>query len=1028
MRTRGTVVLASLLVAFAGWSGCRSSPEPERLYAEAEGLRLRYEKDASQQAIEKYRDAVAAWTRRKGLRNAARAGQRIGMTYAQLGLLHQSLEGYQAALALAKASADPLLESDLTSDIAMAQSLAADRKGVLVEAQRLCQAALEIARRAHGVREEAKALNCLGEVAYNRGERDRALEFNGQAQSLWQSLRDRRGQAETHFLQGAVYSDQSEYALAEESLARSRQLWTSLGDARGTAITLVAISKLLLRRGEYQDALNGFHEALALLQDMGDSLWEGATLAGLGTVYLHMAETADALDYWERARACFEKAGLNSFLGDLLLSLGETYLVSGNDTAALGRFERALELGTELGNPHWQAYALRFIGVVYLFRKVPTTAVEYFERSLDAQRHITDPRFQAQTRADLGEAFRLLGQFDRAQASFDAALALSRAAEDHVGEARALSGLARVSMSLDDLDTARTRIERALELAESLRAELGSRDLRASYFASVYRYHETHMDVLMRLHAVHPRQGLAAAAFEASERARARSLLDGLAEAGVDLRKGVDPDLLKREEALKRAFDDWAGRQRQLLDGPSSPADATRLADEYRDLETRYNQVQAEIRSRSPRYAALAKPRPLTLHQVQQTVLDRDTLLLEYALGEERSYLWAVSKTDYAAYELPSRAEISRAAQRLYERLTARLAPAGNPQDRRRQIQEADVRYWEEARQLSAVLLGPVAHAMAGKRIVVVADGVLQYVPFAALPLPGGSAEPVPMIVEHEVVNLPSASVLAVLRREAAGRAPAAKAVAVLADPVFEADDPRLRAKLRGSGLAGPPSSRSGPSGNLQSGATGNLPTSGSSRGAPFRVSRLAATRLEADAIVAAAPAGMASRRIDFEASRATAMSPDLAQYRVVHFATHAVFDNDNPGLSGIMLSMFDERGRMQDGFLRLHDIYGLDLPAELVVLSACNTALGRQVSGEGLVGIVRGFMYAGAKRVVASLWKVDDEATGEMMRRFYTGMLEDRLPPAAALREAQLAMWRQPRWRAPFYWAAFGLQGEWNP
>jgi CHAT domain-containing protein len=585
-----------------------------------------------------------------------------------------------------------------------------------------------------------------------------------------------------------------------------------------------------------------------------------------------------------------------------------------------------------------------------------------------------------------------------------------------------------VFVSLNDLDTARRHIERALELAESLRAELGSRDLRASYFASVHKYHETHMEVLMRLHKARPGRGLAAAAFEASERARARSLLDGLAEAGVEFRKDIDPDLLNRDQALKRAFDEWAGRQRQLLDGPSSPADATRLADEYRDLETRYNQVQAEIRSRSPRYAALGKPRPLTLHQVQQSVLDRDTLLLEYALGEERSYLWAVSKTDYAAYELPSRAEINRAAQRLYERLTARLAPAGNPQDRRRQIQEADVRYWEEARQLSAVLLGPVAHAMADKRIVVVADGVLQYVPFAALPLPDGSAEPVPLIVEHEVVSLPSASMIAVLRREAAGRAPPAKAVAVLADPVFEADDPRLRARLRGSGLPGLPSSRFGPSGNRQSEATGNVPASSSFRGAPFRVSRLAATRLEADAIVAAAPEGMALKRIDFEASRASAMSPDLAQYRVVHFATHAVFDNDNPGLSGIMLSMFDERGRMQDGFLRLHDIYGLDLPAELVVLSACNTALGRQVGGEGLVGIVRGFMYAGAKRVVASLWKVDDEATVEMMRRFYTGMLEDRLSPAAALREAQLAMWRQPRWRAPFYWAAFGLQGEWNP
>jgi CHAT domain-containing protein len=190
---------------------------------------------------------------------------------------------------------------------------------------------------------------------------------------------------------------------------------------------------------------------------------------------------------------------------------------------------------------------------------------------------------------------------------------------------------------------------------------------------------------------------------------------------------------------------------------------------------------------------------------------------------------------------------------------------------------------------------------------------------------------------------------------------------------------------------------------------------------------RLASTRLEADAIVAADPTGTSLRKVDFAASRAAAMSAELAGYRIVHFATHGVFDNENPGLSGVALSMFDEQGRPQDGFLRLHDIYGLNLPVELVVLSACNTALGRPVRGEGLVGVVRGFMYAGARRVLASLWKVDDEATGEMMGRFYREMLQRHHSPAAALREAQLSMWQQNRWRPPYYWAAFVLQGEWQ-
>jgi CHAT domain-containing protein len=169
------------------------------------------------------------------------------------------------------------------------------------------------------------------------------------------------------------------------------------------------------------------------------------------------------------------------------------------------------------------------------------------------------------------------------------------------------------------------------------------------------------------------------------------------------------------------------------------------------------------------------------------------------------------------------------------------------------------------------------------------------------------------------------------------------------------------------------------------------------------------------------------SRRLDFDASRATALSADLARARIVHFATHGVLDNEDPGLSGVMLSMFDAQGRPLDGFLRLRDIYTLRLPADLVVLSACSTALGRPVKGEGLVGVVRGFMYAGAQRVVASLWKVDDDATRELMSRFYVEMLQHQRSPASALRQAQLAVRQQDAWRSPFYWAGFVLQGEWQ-
>jgi CHAT domain-containing protein len=721
----------------------------------------------------------------------------------------------------------------------------------------------------------------------------------------------------------------------------------------------------------------------------------GSSLTGIAWVYEEMAETGPALEHRERALALFETAGLKIFAVEVLSNLGDTYLAAGDHTRALRHFTRVLTLADELGIERWKAWALRFIGVVHLVRRLPGDALQYFDRALEVQQRVGDARLDRQLRADLGEAHDLLGHPDVARRYFDDALTRSRSAVDRVTEARALYGLARNSSRTNDLNAARSHIERALAVAESLRVGVEDRDLRASYVASVYGYYELQIAVLARLNRVHPGRGFSAKAFEASERGRARSLLESLTDSGVDLRAGVDRDLLRRETEAKLALDKWAERSRQSSDDATRAIDSKPLASEYRNLEERYQQIQAEIRSRSPQYAVLARPQPLTLQEIQKEVLDRDTVLLEYALGEDQSYVWAVSYDHYTLHDLPGRRAIEQTAQRVYERLVARLA-LENEKDRDASVRRADEEYWQEAARLSDLLISPVANRIAGKRLLIVTDGLLQYVPFSALPIPGRTTSPVPMLVEHEIVSLPSASVLAALRRETLKRAAAARAVAVFADPVFEFDDPRL-------------------------------PAHGRLEGKDRRWPRLPATRHEADAIIAAAQAGVALKRTGFDASRSAALQPELAQYRIVHFATHGIVDNENPGLSGLILSLYDDKGRAQDGFLRLHDIYNLRLPAELIVLSACSTALGKQVKGEGLTGMVRGFLYAGAKRVVASLWKVDDDATGELMRRFYVEMLQTKRSPAAALRQAQLDMWRQDRWQAPFYWAAFSLQGEWQ-
>jgi CHAT domain-containing protein len=285
-------------------------------------------------------------------------------------------------------------------------------------------------------------------------------------------------------------------------------------------------------------------------------------------------------------------------------------------------------------------------------------------------------------------------------------------------------------------------------------------------------------------------------------------------------------------------------------------------------------------------------------------------------------------------------------------------------------------------------------------------------VPFAALPRPATGAAPAdPLVVRHEIVELPSASIVPVLR--ATTRARAAEGVAVFADPVLTAADARLTARA--------PTTRRAPNAVLPADLTRSMATTG------LQFERLRYTRREAEAIRQLSRGRPSLIALDFDASRNTALRAELAQYRYLHFASHAIVNTAHPELSGIVLSLVNPDGTPQDGFLRLHDIYNMKLNADLVVLSACQTALGRDVRGEGLIGLTRGFMYAGAPRVVASLWDVRDEQTSELMTRMYRALLQDGLRPAAALRQAQLALLRDPARSAPAYWAGFVLQGEWR-
>ena len=817
---------------------------------------------------------------------------------------------------------------------------------------------------------------------------------------------------------GFIYRSWERLRKALEKYNEALPITRTIGNRSWEAITLNNIGAVYRSLGEMQKALEKYNETLPIQRAIGDRSEEVIHSNNIGYVYWSLGETQKALEKYNEALPIRRAIGDRRGEAITLNNIGLVYQSLGETQKALEKFNEALQIARAVGDRGEEAVRLNNIGAVYRSLGETQKALEKYNEALPISRAIGDRSAEGSILHNIGIVYDSLGDTQKALENFNEALLIRRAIGDRNERGSTLLGIARVEQKRGNLTQARQTIEQAISIVESVRASIGSQGLRASFFASRQDFYESYIEVLMQMHKQNPAASFDALALAVSERARARSLLELLTEARADIRQGVDSSLLERERSLRQRFAARAAAQVNLLNRKHTPEEAEAAAKEIASITAEYEQVEAQIRARSPRYAALTQPQPLGLTEIQQQALDEDTLLLEYALGEQRSYLWLVSQRSIDSYELPPRAEIEAAARRVYELLTVRPKRWSPP----------DPQFIAQAKTLSGMLLGPVAPRLGGKRLVVVAPGALSYLPFAALPAPEDKKRPAgdyePLIARHEVVSIPSASVLSIIRREMAGRQRAAKSVAVLADPVFEESDPRLESAKNGNSSGETPATRAADAEHSEltrAIRTMNFPD------ARAGFTRLPFSRYEADSVIALTPKGTGLKATDFNASRDLAMSRQLSQYRIVHFATHGLLNSERPELSGLVFSLIDREGKPQDGFLRLYEIYNLQLNADLIVLSACETGLGKEIKGEGLIGLTRGFMYSGAPRVVASLWNVNDLATAELMKLFYQRMLKDGLPAGAALRAAQLELSRQKRWASPYFWAGFVLHGEWK-
>lgn len=782
----------------------------------------------------------------------------------------------------------------------------------------------------------------------------------------------------------------------QEALAaygRAEELYLDAGDELSRARTLNNRGVLARQLGLYEQALELYSRAFSLFEKLGERRWRARTLGNLGLLFAEIGDGERARQHLERALIAWRELGDKTGESVALTQLGRHFGLAGDPTRSAEHYRLALQIDRASGNRRAQGLALAGLAGAVADGGAAGEALPLFSEAIELLRGEGEQNNLATTFCKQGRAALQAGELVVARGALQAAVTQARASGRRSDEVCAIKEEAELLAREGDLEGALARIENALVLVEGLRRELVSPDLRASYSRISREAYERGVALWMARHRQNPAAGFGARALEMSERARARTFVELLGEARADLRRSSSPEKAARlASALQRLA---AKNERAFL---AAAEERTRLEGEMLEIEREVDRLEAEIRRENPRFAQLERPPALSAARIRELV-DEETVLLVYFLGEERSFLFRVEPRGIESFELAPRRTIENAARRFYEELSQRNGSAA-----------------EAGAEVARLVLSPLAGKIDGRRLVVVPDGALAYLPFGALPLPTvgqgsagqESAEQGPagpgagagelLLEGRRLVHLPSLAALELLRSATGGRQPG-EGIAILADPVYSPNDPRVKRPA-----AELPAARAA--------ATDD------------RWSRLVGSRYEAERIAALMPGAHLFE--GFEARRERVLGDALASYGIVHFATHGSIDAARPALSGLVLSMTDSEGRPVDGLLRLDDIYNLRLRADLVVLSGCRTALGEEIRGEGLVGISRGFFYAGARRVLASLWPVEDFATAALMQSFYRA-LATGVGPEEALQVAQGELRAQRRTRDPRSWAAFVLLGDWR-
>ncbi len=961
-----------------------------------------WREDEIRLAVRLFKKAAAEWEKAGKLPDSARCLREAGKLKLMLAEEMSALNLLEKSLALEQKSKNLAGETETFSLL----TIAAGKSGEAGKSKIYHDQALKLAAQIAEPTAQARAFFASGVFFYNEREFTRMLEQQEKALNFFQIAGDKQGETET--LIELAYSRiiNNDRLGGRESAEKALEIADRTGDLRNRVFALIVLGDAFQRIGEWQTAVGYFLEAEKHFPDNLD-LFEKAVLYNrLGFYNLAFDELNQAKNYFQKSFALFDRLGNAEGRSELLTELGQIYVRQGNLPEAMSYFDKSRTFAA--ADPIALGVLDLKIGETFYNQNDFSLAEKHFRLALEQYRKIGISYRTAEVLEKLGLIYARQKDFLRARESFLAALKLNRKVFSKFAEAQNLFNLA----ALDDLENrpadALENIKESIKLTEAAHGETANSRLRRSYLANVHDRYELFIKLLMKMHRQFPNENYALAALQTAEKSRARVMLETLALAEADFMKDADAETVRREKEIRFLLNAKADKLTEILSRNGSRAEVEQLDGEINQLENDLEEIKARLKQNSPLYSAIKNPAPFDVEEFRKNVLDDDSLLAEFAFGDEESYLWLIGKTGFYAFVLPPREQIEAKIQTLRELLAARQINADEEIEvYQTRIAQAENEFQQTAKLLSREIFGQAAEKFGAKRLIIVPDGKLNYFPVSALPLPD-SANDEPILLSNEVIYEPSASTLSLLA-ERKNPAAADKILLIFSDPVFTKDDSRFAANDAAE--------------NSEAGKT--LTENFRFAESLNSLARLTASKAEADSIIKILGTSKTKNFSGYAANRRQLLEANAADYKILHFATHGLINEERPELSGIVLSRFDENGRKLNEFVRLQDIYGLDLNSDLVVLSACETGIGKEVRGEGLMSLNNAFLQVGAKTVMSSLWKVEDTATLELMKNFYESLAGGNVTPSKALQTAQIKLRQNKQFQSPFYWAAFTIQGD---